>query len=270
MRVVQDFLDVDFENIMPEGRLTGALPRASKPGDGRFPLASSRFEAIPRSMWKEKIESHKPLTPLVGKIKDQNGEGSCAGNAAVKCGEIVWNFQLGMKRQVELSAMSLYKRTGSGPNSGSNIDSNLTEFMNRGVLPVDNARNRELFKHVHPAIGWRHRLPEGWTSTAAFFVVVEWLDITTYDELITALLLNMPVCYGRSGHAICGVDPVWHNNSAVVKYANSWHESWGDEGFGYDSERAIGGYIRSYGAWACRTVRFPAWAYAQPDAWVVA
>ncbi len=255
------FLDVDFTEAAPlADRLTGALPRSSAPGDGKFKVFADEIETIPRANWKDLIAAHKPLSPLVRQIKDQNGEGSCAANSAAQCFEVAWNFQIGESRWIETSAMSLYKRTGSGPNSGSNIDSNLYEIQKDGILPVDNDENSKRFNHTHPAIGWRNSLPSGWQETAKDFVVIEWLDITTYDEFITALLLNFPVCYGRSGHSIAGIDPVWSDGKALVKYANSWHESWGEDGFGYDSERAVGGWLRTYGAWAVRTVYIPTWA----------
>ena len=268
--MIDQWIDVDFTTQVPEGRMTGCSTRFSAPGDGTFSEFSHVIkDTIPRSEWKERIAEHVPLAPLVKKIKDQNGEGSCAANAAATCLEVMWNWQLGDEAFIEMSAMSLYKRTGSGPNSGSNIDSNLIALRDDGILPVNNTRNKELFAHTFPPIGWRNRLPSGWTDTAKDFRVLEWLDIRNFDDFITALLMNIPVCYGRSGHAIAGIDPVWHNGQAMVKYANSWHESWGDKGFGYDSERAIGRYIDYYGAWGPLTVLVPSWATDDPDEWEI-
>jgi hypothetical protein len=44
---------------------------------------------------------------------------------------------------------------------------------------------------------------------------------------------------GRSRHCVPYVYLDFDGNSPVVAYANSWSRSWGDSGFGYDSERVF-------------------------------
>jgi hypothetical protein len=78
--------------------------------------------------------------------------------------------------------------------------------------------------------------------------------VRSYDGFITALLRGYPVVYGRSGHSICAVRPVFKGNKLYVKYANSWG-NWGENGYGYDSENMI----RAGASWAfaVRTVVDP-------------
>ncbi len=181
---------------------------------------------------------------------------NCASNAAAQCAEIVWSHIYGKDAFVQLSPMSLYRRVASSAQSGSTLDGNIDELAKRGILPVDNAENKERFGHTHPSTGWNVTLPGGWEETARLFRAVEWFDVASFDGMVTALLSNYPVCYGRAGHAICGVAVRVDGGRYVVKYANSWGD-WGEDGFGYDSEAAISGAIRSYGAWALRYVTMP-------------
>ena len=71
---------------------------------------------------------------------------------------------------------------------------------------------------------------------------------------MSALLAGFPVVGGRQGHAICYVRLVLVNGVLKLKYANSWGV-WGDFGYGYDSLDLMAANIKSYGAWALRSVR---------------
>jgi len=228
------------------------LPRVDACGD-LFAVFEDAVPVIPRGEWRGLFESLPDLSRLVKKIKNQGQEGSCASNATVQAYEIVFNLQFGVRRWIEFSAMSLYKRVGRTAQSGSVVGDNLKEIRDRGILPVDNPENRARFDCVHPATGFGRRLPSNWEETAAQFRAVEWFDISSFDGFMTALLLGYPVVYGRAGHAICGVRGVERSGAWHVKYANSWGP-WGENGYGYDSERFISGAIRSYGAFAIRSV----------------
>ena len=225
--------------------------RDDKPGEN-FELFCNSSEVIPRSEWREAAEAIRGQETLVQKIKDQGQEGSCASNAAGQALEMVYVSQGGEKSWVELSAMSLYKRVGRSPQSGSTINSNLRELKETGMLPVSNPANRERFEHTFPPRGFGNAYPRDWERTAKLFRVTEWLDIESFDEFVSALLQGWPVVYGRKGHAICGARPVLRNGIWHIKYANSYGK-WGDNGFGYDSERLLSNStIRNYGAWAPR------------------
>jgi len=242
---------------IPDGMATGCLPRGTVLGD-EHSVFEEAIPLIPEEDWIDRIREREGMTgldDLVTKIKNQRNEGSCASNAATQCEEIVRRIQRGLKHWVSISAMSLYKRVGSSAGSGSTIDGNLRELKARGALPSDTPENRERFRHVHPDTGFDIRLPDGWEETGVLFKAGEWFDIASWRGIITSAIRGWPICYGRKGHAICGVRAVIRNGVIVLKYANSWG-NWGDNGFGYDSRQAVENAIRSYGAWALRTTDY--------------
>ena len=225
-------------------------PRSDKCGD-TFDVYEASVGLIPRNEWKEASEAIRWQERLVQKIKYQGPENSCAGNASTQALECVTVSQSGAKHWIELSAISLYKQV-TRRDDGSTINSNLDALRSVGCLPVDNAANRNRFSHTMPPRGFHSNYPEGWKDTAKLFRVLEWWDIESFDGMVSALLRGFPVVYGRKGHAICGIRPVLRNGVWHIKYANSWGK-WGDNGFGYDSERLLSNStIRSYGAWAPR------------------
>lgn len=241
--------------------MTGCLPRNDLCG-AVFPIfgESVDVEIYPRSDWPDIVEQNADLSMLVGGIKNQGREGTCASQATAQAIEICWNLSFGKRRWVPFSPISIYKEVSPGPNSGSNIGDNMRQLRDVGCLPLNTGANAELLRrmglpadHVMPATGYYTRYPRSWKSTAAFFRGVEFYDVASFDELVSALLQNFPVVYGRAGHAICGVNVVRESSVWHVKYANSWG-NWGENGFGYDSERYISRAIASYGAFAVRAV----------------
>ncbi len=222
---------------------------AENPAEGE-PIFEDAIPLIPREAWPAAIKALEDqgggLDLLVTRIYDQKSEGSCVSNATCQAMEIIQAQRRGRKNVVHLSAISLYQRVASGPGSGSMVSTNLKEILSRGVLPLDNEANKARFKHTMPNTGFYLKKPSGWEETAKRFRGHEVFDIRSYDGFITALLRGYPVCYGRSGHSICAVRPVYRNGQLYVRYANSWSEAFGEKGFGYDSE----GKIRSGAGWA--------------------
>lgn len=178
--------------------------------------------------------------------------GNCVANACSQAHEIIQAKQSGKENVVHLSAISLYKRIGSSPNSGAMVSDGLEEMSERGVLPLDTPENRAKFgPSVMPNAGFRTAYPSGWEATAKKFAASEWFVIESVNELITALLNQHPVVVGRSGHSIAYCDVVYDGSNLMVGYCNSWG-SWGSglgghaTGFGFDSLRLI----RSSASWA--------------------
>jgi hypothetical protein len=223
-----------------------------------FPVYEETQRVYPRSDWPALLETHKGLADLVKAIKNQGQEGSCASNAAAQCWEIAWNMTFGTGHWLQLSPISIYRWVSRGPGSGSTISGNLRQLRNVGALPTDTAANRAILRaagrpenHVLQPTGYYQSFPSGWQQTAAFLQAAEWYDISSFDGFASALFEGFPVCYGRAGHAICGVQVIRRGTTWTIKYANSWG-NWGDNGYGYDSESYIASAIRSYGAWALR------------------
>lgn len=253
MNINPAFVDVEFD-AQPEfvfgdkgvGSFRCGTPAAY--GDS-LPL-------VPESQWRDavaKMEAEQAGAEwLVTRIYDQKNEGSCVANACSQALEIVQAKQFGKENVVHLSAMSLYQRIGSGPNSGAMVSDGLDEIAERGVLPLDTPENRAKYGDaVMPNTGWRNPKPANWEATAKLFKATEWFTVKSRAELISALLNGHPVVVGRAGHSICYVRPVYDGNSLLVAYANSWG-AWGQgmgdhaAGFGFDSERNI----RSSAGWA--------------------
>lgn len=240
----------------PESHKMGCLPRTDRLGD-RFPISEAAEDLIPRSQWDDLIAAQEQDEDLVGAIKDQDGEGTCASNATTGSREFVWNLNFGKEWFVQLSPISVYRWIAPGPDSGSTISDNLEQLRDVGALPSDTPRNREILKllglpeKVIKNVGYSQSFPEGWKELAAYFRMPEWNDIASFDGLVSNIFRKKKPVYGRAGHAIYGVKVVKRNGVYYVKYANSWGD-WGESGYGYDSESYISGAISSYGAFAPR------------------
>jgi hypothetical protein len=243
-----------YENVPGRG---DCWPRDDEFGSV-FAVYEEAKTVYPRSQWEELAANHLGLETFVKKIKDQKQEGSCASNATGQCLEIAWNMAYGAKHWIEFSPISIYRWVADGPDSGSTISGNLKQLRDVGMLPVNSDQNKAILRaaglpesHVLTPTGYSQRFPDNWKTTAAFFRAAEWYDIDSFEGFVSALFEGYPVCYGRAGHAICGVRVVKDGGTWKIKYANSWG-AWGENGYGYDSESYISGSIRSYGAWALR------------------
>ncbi len=239
------FLDVDFSrdpNFAGGFAGMGDLSRQMSFADAAIPL-------IPESKWDaymEAQESQKSSADwLVTRIYNQKSEGSCVANATSQSHEVCQARQFGKDNVVHLSAISLYKRIGSSPGSGAMCVDGINEMKSRGILPLDDEKNRAKFGDAcMPNTGFSTRFPPNWEATATRFRALETYTIRGVNELVTCLLLNMPVVVGRQGHSICYLRAFKKNGSLFVLYANSWGE-WGQgagtfsSGFGVDSAGTV-------------------------------
>lgn len=212
---------------------------------------------IPEAEWPELAEKMKQagggLTQLVTRICNQKQEGSCVGNAFIQAAEIKQAEQFGRDKVVPLSAISLYKRIGSSPQSGAMVDDGIEELSARGAVPLDTPENRTRFGNVvMPHTGFYTPYPPGWEAVAKQFAGHEWYAVRSVASLITALFKGHPVVVGRQGHSICYCDPVYKSGQLSVVYANSWDYPWGFAagsmrgGFGLDTLSQI----RQSASWA--------------------
>lgn len=229
-----------------QGAVAEPMPN---PAEGE-PIFEDAIPVIPRDQWPTLIKAIDDagggLDLLVTRIYDQKSEGSCVSNATCQGMEIAQARRRGKANVVHLSAISVYQEVAGGPNTGSMVSSNLKQIMTYGALPLKSPENDAIFKHTMENTGFYTRKPQGWQETAKRFRAHEVFDVRSYDGFITALLKGYPVVYGRSGHSICAVRPVYKGNQLYVRYANSWRSDWGENGFGYDSESKI----RAGASWA--------------------
>ena len=240
---------------------SGCNPRDDKLGS-QAPIFEGQFDVIPRSEWQNLIEEYGITDrPNVEEIYDQGQEGACTSNAGGQGVAVTTVDQLGEAYFVKFSAISLYKRCGNSPNSGSTVGKNVQELRNVGILPETKERQKmEKMglnpSHSMPNTGFYTPMPVGWQETAKYFRLGEYFDIGSMDGFMSALLNGFTVHYGRRGHSVLGVTPKWQNNQFYVEYANSWNENWGNGGFGLDTESGLrrSGAINQYGAYAYRTI----------------
>lgn len=172
------------------------------------------------------------------------GVHNCATESTSQAMEVI-GVRCGFKWQ-ELNPWSIYRVTSGGSDRGSNIDDNLEFARTVGVLPCSyfpryGANGTVINK-------WNAKPPDGWEEVAAVNRIDEWWDMTTIDEVGTALLLGYPVVVGWSSHSEVMVD-LLPGAKAVV--ANSWSTEWGDKGFHVEPLSKINW---GYGAFAVRTI----------------
>jgi hypothetical protein len=242
--------------IAPASHKMGCKPRTCQLGD-HFPILEETEDLIPRGEWDDLIAAQEEDEYLVGAIKDQGDEGTCASNSTTGSREFVWNLNFGKEWFIQLSPISVYRWIAPNGDSGSTISDNLKQIRDVGALPADTPRNREILQllklpiKVIKNVGYSQVFPDDWKELATYFRMPEWDDIASFDGMVTNILRKKKPVYGRAGHSIYGVKVVKRNGVYYVKYANSWG-SWGENGYGYDSESFISGAIRSYGAFAPR------------------
>ncbi len=232
------FIDVDFRE--EPSFVFGDLGR--NPSKMMCASADDEVPLIPEAKWRELAEEIAAkdcgLDKLVVEVKDQKQEGSCVANATVQLHQVMQAASFGKSNVTLLSAISLYKRIGSSPNSGAMVDDAMDEITDRGALPLDNAPNRSKFgSAVMPATGFYSPYPVAWESTAKKFRGDERLIVQSEPALFSSLFSAHPVVVGRQGHSVLYLRPIWDGSKWLIKYVNSWRADWGDNGFGYDTLR---------------------------------
>jgi len=230
-------IDTDTLTI-PPGKRTGCLPRRSKFGEVCQPFADA-IEVIPRKHWPELIGTVS-LRPKVPMIFDQDGVGSCATESATQAVQVCRALS-GLPFE-QLNPWFVYHTTSGGRDQGSNIDDNLVFLREHGVAP----------ESVWPrSKGWRAAPSREASEAAKKYRIDEFFDIASWEEFGTALLSGFSVCFGYSGHSVLAVELL---DTDRLLYANSWDDSWGDEGYGTLRSSSV---HWGYGAWAVRSVVVP-------------
>ncbi len=204
--------------IIPDGKVSGCLPRRSLAGQW-CPLAADRITVSPQEEWAERIAETVGMRPHVHHIFDQDGVGSCARESTTGAVQIVLSLQGEPFRL--LNPWSGYCRTSGGRDRGSGIDENLRDASTVGTLPMD----------IWPrSKGWQAKpTDELMREQGRRYLIDEWFDVTSINEVGSCLLMDIPVVFGWEGHS-CVLVELLDQYRAV--FVNSWDETWGDNGFG--------------------------------------
>ncbi len=202
--------------VIPNGKATGLLPSRGVFGDS-CPLFADEIEVIPREHWAELIPQQPGLRPHVHHVFDQDGEGSCASESATGALQIIRT--VAGQSFVKLNPWSVYAYTKIG-GGGSTLDDNMRHLRDHGVAPMS----------IWPRSEGVRRLPADVAAIAKQYRLDEFYELGSELEAGTALLKGFPVAFGWNGHSCCFTRLLDDRGNA--EYLNSWHESWGDQGFG--------------------------------------
>lgn len=221
--------------IFPPDRVPGCLERKSAPGEWCPMLRSAGVPIIPRSQWSDiasRFSDGRGLRPFVREVLNQGSVGSCATEATAGAMMIARAFA-GLPH-VSLNPWFIYHHTSGGVDRGSSIDENLRFARDKGVATTA----------VWPrSRGWRTRPSAEAYADAMKNRIVEFYDIETVEEAVSAIYHGWPVVYGARGHAVVRV--------AIDADLNSWGTGWGDGGFG--QWVPLSSINFRYGAFAVRT-----------------
>lgn len=224
---------------VPLGLSKGRVPRdRSQIPTGSMPFSKSfSMPIIPRAEWPDRIADMERTKSRLSDIctqagippLNQNGTNYCWAHGPVTAMEIMRAVN-GLP-YVNLSAASVAAPIKRGANQGGWGGEALEYMVEHGTVSAEfwplNSRNTSL--DSKPEV----------QANRALHKVTEWLDLDNrdFDQLMTCLLLRIPVAIGLNwwSHEVCAVDPVYEGGKFQVRIRNSWG-SWGDNGYGLLSE----------------------------------
>jgi hypothetical protein len=222
-----------------EAKLFGRVPRDY----GAVPYGSLEYmkpfdiPLIPRSKWPDLVAEMEAKKTRVSDLLlsngipslDQDGTNYCWFNAVTGC-VVVTRLRMGLPYEA-LSPASGAAQLKNYRNEGGWGGEALQWITKNGVASAA----------VWPpnAISRKYKTPES-DADALNHVVTEWYDLESrnFDQMYTMLLLGIPVAIGLNwwSHEVMACDPVWQAGKPLVRFRNSWSDSYGDKGFNVLSE----------------------------------
>ena len=242
--MTKKLIDYDF-SIVPADQSSGLIEQPPAELLGSF-AALPWFDEIcaddmvPRSEWKARAEATRAgYRSTVAEIYSQGRTSACVGFGSAQAAETTFTRRYGIRNRVALSGMSVYDRIGRSLMSGAYIPDGVACLQDPGPLPLDTPANRAKYSVCFPGLEYRWKRPAGWENVAGMFRVRKAAKAQGAEMVASALLKGRCGIVGRSRHCVPYVYLDFEGNTPLASYANSWSGDWGDDGFGYDSERTF-------------------------------
>lgn len=220
----------------------GMVPRDySRTAYGETEFATAgRIKKIPREQWPDLIADknrdksslkHVWEDDLGRKILDQDGIPYChAFSPAIA---IMLVRAANGYPDLEISAGSIGGPVTNYRKRGAWIGDDLKQIVRQGAATTEYVPMRQVSRS-----GWK----PGADENCELHKVEEWDELRPrdLDELISALLINLPVCIGLNwwGHAVTSIDVVDTGRGSATSLSrydignlNSWGQNYGDGGY---------------------------------------
>lgn len=182
-------------------------------------MRRTQRDIIPPQEWGPWIEKGAGnLKHYVWHIYNQRQVGSCGAEDVKQ--NLTTRRRIGGQKNTKLNAYGMYWYTSGGRDQGSSHPDNLKYAREHGC-PSQAVRPRSK--------GWSAKPTEEERADAKKYRLEDFYEVRTVEEFGSALLYGFSLVCGYSGHSVCAVQLV---NTLQFVYANSWDESWGDNGFG--------------------------------------
>lgn len=185
---------------------------------------------IPRSQWHDRIKTGQGtfLSDLLKQqkiqAKDQDGLGYCWVYGSTRALEV-------QRAVAGLPFRDLSPESVGGPCTGWR---NRGGYASEAFEQLESAGACESSFMDAPHSLHPNRWKAGWQENAKLHEAVQWVEIgASFDEVITCLLLRIPVAAGLDwwGHLVCFLDPVILPDGSVgVLFQNSWGVDWPTQG----------------------------------------
>ena len=237
-------IDYDF-TIVPADQSTGWIEQSE--GELLAAMAGLPWfdeicadEMVPRNEWAARSEATKAgYRATVARIYSQGRTSACVGFGSAQALETTCTRRYGLKNHVPLAGMDVYSDIGRSLMSGAYIPDGMERISTIGCLPLRDPATVGKFSITFPGLEYKWDRPSGWKEVAGQFKVTKAAKVQGKEMMVSAALKGRCIIVGRSRHCV----PYVYYDYPNMAYGNSWSPDWGDDGFGFDSERTFGSLV---------------------------